>query len=765
LRLTHHFKRTAAVALALAGLAAAPAAAAAEPVLVVDNPGSDVDFGRYYPEILRAEGLNAFSTATTSALTPGGLAAYDVVVLGETPVTDAQVTALTNWVQGGGNLIAMRPDPRLAGLLGLGTDGGNLSNAYLGVNAGSGPGAGITSETMQFHGTADRWSLSDASTVATLYSSASASTGQPAVTLRSVGPAGGQAAAFTFDLARSVVYTRQGNPAWANIERDHALDTLRRSDDLFFGNAPGDPQADWVDLNKVAIPQADEQQRLLANLITEMNLDRTPLPRFWYLPRGEKAAFVLTGDDHGAGGTTGQFDGFAAASRPGCSVADWECVRSTSYVFPGAALEGRERAFQDAGFEIALHTNTGCTNTDDLDALEDKYAGQIAAWQADFRTLSPPRTNRNHCIAWDGWADTAKAEAANGIRLDTNYYYWPGSWVQNRPGMFTGSGFPMRFADTDGAPIDVYQAATQMTDESDIVVAEHAQALASRALGPEGFYGVFTANMHTDSPHHDGADAIIAAARTAGVPVISAAQLLDWTDGRNASQFQGLSYANGRLSFRVAPGAGARGLEAMLPATAANGALNALTRDGQPVAREVRTVKGIQYHVFGAAAGSYVATYGEPGPTPPADTDPTPGTGTGGGGGATVPGGGSSVGGPAAGRTGTGVASARAARVRSRTVRAARNGNVRVRVSCPPGEAACAVTLRIRKSGKQIVRRRLVTINPGATRTVTFRLTRSARLRLARARTLTTEATASTRSGTESPATTTTRIRLLAPRR
>ena len=32
--------------------------------------------------------------------------------------------------------------------------------------------------------------------------------------------------------------------------------------------------------------------------------------------------------------------------------------------------------------------------------------------------------------------------------------------------MFTGSGMPMRFADLDGTMIDVYQAATQMTDES-----------------------------------------------------------------------------------------------------------------------------------------------------------------------------------------------------------------------------------------------------------------------------------------------------------
>ncbi len=48
----------------------------------------------------------------------------------------------------------------------------------------------------------------------------------------------------------------------------------------------------------MAIPQADEQQRLLANLIVTMARDRKPLPHFWYLPRGEKAAIVMTGDDH-----------------------------------------------------------------------------------------------------------------------------------------------------------------------------------------------------------------------------------------------------------------------------------------------------------------------------------------------------------------------------------------------------------------------------------------------------------------------------------
>ena len=98
------------------------------------------------------------------------------------------------------------------------------------------------------------------------------------MTLRSVGTAGGQAAAFTYDLARSVVYTRQGNPAWAG---PGARRPSRRSAPTTCSSARLAATS-----SKVAIPQADEQQRLLANLITQMNLDRTPLPRFWYLPRG-----------------------------------------------------------------------------------------------------------------------------------------------------------------------------------------------------------------------------------------------------------------------------------------------------------------------------------------------------------------------------------------------------------------------------------------------------------------------------------------------
>jgi hypothetical protein len=473
---------------------------------------------------------------------------------------------------------------------------------------------------MRFHGSADLYGLAGASPVATLDS------GRPAVTLRDVGGAGGQAAAFTYDLARSVVYTRQGNPAWAGTERDGNTEAIR-SDDMFFGNT----QPDWVDLNRVQVPTADEQQRMLANLIIGMENDRMPLPRFWYLPRGLKAAVVLTGDDHNynMGGTNGQFNRYLADSPPGCSIALWQCVRSTSYLFPGTSVSNAQAAaFQTQGFEIALHLwvsgnpagqasgDGNCHNFPSTASVGNDLAQQLALFRSTYPSIVAPATNRNHCIIYSDWSSVPRVELANGIRLDTNYYYWPASWVQDRPGFFTGSGFPMRFAETDGSLIDVYQATTQLTDESGQDVAGEIRVLLDNAIGAAGFYGVFTANMHTDAPDSPGADAIIAAAQARGVPVVSARQMLTWLDGRNTSSFQGLSFSGGRLSFSVAQGAGATGLQGMLPASGPTGPLQGIARNGQPVAYATQTIKGITYATFPADAGSYVATYPAPAAVP-----------------------------------------------------------------------------------------------------------------------------------------------------
>lgn len=591
-----------------------PDEGAGGPILVVTDPSDR--FGRYYNEILRAEGLNAFAAADLADVTPTVLQDYAVVLLAPQSLSGSQVSMLTSFVQNGGTLIAMRPHSSLASLLGLSPAGGTVANGYLLIDSGAAPG--LVDETIQFHGSADRWNLAGAAEVARLYSSATNATTHPAVTHRSVGSNGGKAIAFTYDLARSVVYTRQGNPAWVGQERDGL--SPRRSNDLFFGASASDPQPDWIDFSKVAIPQADEQQRLLANLLLEAS--RVPLPRFWYFPGDHKAVVVLTADEHACcAGTQARFAAELAASPPGCSLDDWECVRSSSYVYPweGGLNDAQALAYHQQGFELGVHVSTGCGNYTPS-SIEATLDAELSAFATLFPSLPVQASSRTHCIVWSDWASQARAEAERGVRLDTNYYYWPASWVANRPGFFTGSGLPMRFADLDGTLIDAFQAATQLTDESGQSYPQTPNVLLDRALGPEGYYGVFTANLHSDFGNQEAflwASQTVASAQARGVPLISGRQLLTWLDGRSGSAFPGLAWNGTTLTFDVLQAPGARNLRAMLPMVSSAGPLTNLRRNGSPIAFDVETVKGIEYAIFDATSGAYEATYA-PDEIPPA---------------------------------------------------------------------------------------------------------------------------------------------------
>jgi len=582
-------------------------------ILVVSSASNP--FGMYLGEILRAEGVDAFTTLDVAFLTPSLLSGFDVVILGDTAVTPAQVTALTSWVNGGGNLIAVSPDKQLAGLLGLTDAGSTLANAYLKVDTSAPPGAGIVSATIQYHGTADRYTLNGAAAVATLYSNATTATTNPAVTLRSVGSSGGQAAAFTYDLARSVVLTRQGNPAWVGQERDGVSGI--RPDDMFYGAKSGDVQPDWLDTNKIAIPQADEQQRLLVNMITLMERDKMPLPHFWYLPYGEKAAVVLSGDDHSptqaTGGTASIFDRFISQSPSGCVVAKWECIRATSYIYPNSVLTAAQaNSYVAQGFEVALHPNVGScpTTVQDEQTLSAQFDTQLAQWRAKYTAIPSPVSDRIHCVFWPGWLTSADVELSHGMRMDGNYYHYPQAWIGSKPGFLNGGGFPMRFADTDGTILDVYQENTNMDDEAGQVYPATVNALLDNATGASGYYGTFGTNIHNDNlAPNPNDDAIVASAQAHSVPLISYKQLLDWTDGRNASTIRSMSWSAGTFTFVTTVGPNAGGLQTLLPTQGPTGTLSALSCGGSSKAYTLQTIKGIQYAMFDTITGTCQATY------------------------------------------------------------------------------------------------------------------------------------------------------------
>ena len=567
-------------------------------VLVIT--GNTNPYSKYMGEILTAEGMNDFDLLDITKVSQEILAAYDMILLGEISLTSLQVEILSNRVQQGATLIAFRPDIKLAPLLGLSPLGTTLSDKYLLLNP-TGPGEGLVRETIQFHGAADLYELNGAISLALLYSDAFTATSYPAVSENVVGNYGGRAIAFTYDLARSVVYTRQGNPAWAGQERDNQPGP-RRSNDMFY--------PDWVDLNKVAIPQADEQQRLLANIIIQNN--RHPAPRFWYMPRGLKAAVVMTGDDHANGGTIARFNRYLELSSDNSpeAVAEWRAIRGSSYIFPNTPISNAQaKAFEEQGFEIALHLNTQCKSYTAV-SIENDLTTQLAEMSINFPDLDASTTNRTHCIAFSDWATQPKAELVKGIRLDANYYYWPGAWINDRPGMFTGSGIPMKFADLDGTTIDVYQLNTQMTDESGQSFPYTIDQLLDKALGPEGYYGIFCANMHTDDDYSEGSEQIIASAMSRNIPVITAKQVLTWMDGRNTSSYRVNEWKDQVLDFSLTVAPGAHKLETMLPATFDTLRVVSLTQGETAVNYRTEKIKGVEYILFQAATGNFFATYG-----------------------------------------------------------------------------------------------------------------------------------------------------------
>ena len=604
------------------------------PILIVTSTSNL--FTRYYTEILRTEGMNEFATSDLSAVNATTLSAYDIVILGEMTLTSDQVTMFTTWVENGGHLIAMRPDKQLAGLLGLTDAGSTLTDRYMLVDTAQQPGTGIYGQTMQFHGTADSYTLNGATSLATLYSTISASTPNPAATIRSFGTNGGLAVAFTFDLARSIVYTHQGNPVW-QIGHVNPLQNYGTALDLFY-----DAANPWIDSNRIGVPQADEQQRFFVNLIQYMNSDEKPLPRFWYFPSGKKAVIILTGDDHvGRGSPSGDsmdfFDRHLSQSPTGCSVLDWECVRSSSYGYVGNTItDAQAAAYTAQGFEFGVHADAGLASgggwcgtwPSDMAA---QYAFQYNALFEKYASLPVQSSERNHCYSyfgytgptgWLGYAGNAEVEANLGIRLDTNISYNPASFASVNPGYNRGTGMPMRFAQVDTAGVmtsflDIYNGGTQITDDNGqgaAAIRTIVDSYLEAANGTLGYYGAFVVNMHSDNWYgwsYDGSDQVVASAQAHEIPVVSGSQMVEWLDGRNSSSFNSIAWDNDThtLSFTVNVGTGAQNIQAMLPVMSGIVPLNTISLNGQPVSYTTQVIKGVTYAFFPAATGNYTVTY------------------------------------------------------------------------------------------------------------------------------------------------------------
>jgi hypothetical protein len=553
----------------------------------------------YYEEILKAEGLNLFDSTAEDHFDPRTLDRYAVVLLAASSLPVTSMKALENWVQAGGSLIAIRPGKHILSRMCLiGHAKPPLRRAYLRALSGVGAAEKFARWPLQLHGEIDQHEVlpgckAEITTVAHLYAAANMKPPSVAIAMRRLGY--GTITTFSYDLARSIVYTRQGNPNWVNQERDGS--EPRRPNDLFY--------PDHLDRNLMAVPQADEHQRLLANLI--ITTAPIPLPRYWYFPGTRRAAIVMVGDDHATrNGTATLFAKMRDESVKGCRLEQWECLRATALLTLATSIPPTlVQSFHEQGFEFGVHVDTDCANQGAAQ-LEQTLRKQMGDFWRRYPFLSQQTTQRLHCIVWNGWTETAQTQSKVGIRFDMNYYNWPPAWLGGRPGFMTGSGMPMPFVTEDGRALNIYQAATQLINEDKVPQVEGVHSMIERALGPDQFFSAFVAHYDFSD---DYADILVDVALRRGVALVSAEQMLAWVDARNGSRFTNITWSKDTLRFTKQLAAGAEPASVLLPIKSSRGGLASIQCDGETLAFTTQEIKGLSFASFSARAGNCEARY------------------------------------------------------------------------------------------------------------------------------------------------------------
>ena len=253
------------------------------PILIL---ASNTGFGTYTAEILKAEGFNEFLLESPDSikLTPSYLKKFDLIILAECKIEPALTEILEKYVRKGGNLIAFRPDVSLSPLFGIEPTNEEIADGYIRIDPTCEAGKGLTSKTMQFHGPADIYSIKTATPLAVLFAEKTDDRLFPAAVSHDFGK--GHAIAFLYNLPKSIVTTRQGNPLFAGIEKD-GIPGLRGMDLFTEG---------WVDTSANTLNQADQQMSLLSHCILELSNTTRPIPRFWYFPDTLKCLAVLDND-------------------------------------------------------------------------------------------------------------------------------------------------------------------------------------------------------------------------------------------------------------------------------------------------------------------------------------------------------------------------------------------------------------------------------------------------------------------------------------
>ena len=570
------------------------------PILIL---ASEADFGTYTGEILRTEGYNEYDIKSIASgdITPAFLHQYDIVILSQRNIGSVKGELIMDYVNRGGNLIAFRPDIFLSGIFGVEPAEGVIKEGYIRIDTSLKEGSGLSAETLQFHGDADKFTLKNGRTIATLYTDSFQKSEYPAVVSSTYGK--GNTYAFSYNLPESIVYTRQGNPLYAGKEKD-GINGLRAMD-LFTDG--------WLNSSKNTLNQADIQMNLLSHCIMIMSESRKPLPRLWYFPDTLKCLVTLTND--GEYRSESDFETqFSDIDSAGAKMTIY--ILETNKV----SVEWVDK-WTERGFEISGHPDDtreaggpGWSNMNDALALKKKEISDL--YCLEMKTIV------NHWFVWCGndsagkpeFAAQAEIEASHCLGLDINYAHYDNGSNQGhflgdqglKQGNFTGSGLIMKFAGSSGKIIDIYQHLNNVYDQQYNENHDSEgyyscfKGLMDRSLDDEA-YSFISIKAHNDEYYFSKEPLleIISYAKQNEVPVWTAANLLNFVKMRNGARFSDIRWRGSKLSFILNSTMDhANGLTIMVPYRYDEGNIETITLNDSDAQFIVRSVKGNQYAFF-----------------------------------------------------------------------------------------------------------------------------------------------------------------------
>jgi hypothetical protein len=559
------------------------------------------DFGTYTPEILKTEGFHEFvvDSLAGNKISAEYLAKFNLVILAESKIGPGKLNMVKEYIKKGGKLISLIPDPELSELFGIVPRNGSITDGYISIDTTTDQGRGLTSKLLRFHGYADYFILKGGSKLATFSANKASDESFPAVVANNYEK--GKTVAFLFNLPQSIVLNRQGNPLYAGIEKD-SIPGLR-SMDLFTNG--------WLGTSDNTINKADEQMAFLSHCIENILVDKNPLPHFWYFPDTLKCLVTLTND--------GEYKS-EKDFEPQFRDVDSMGAKMSLYIIgvDKVSMAWVEK-WTARGFEIAGHPDD---TKEARNPTWNRMDSVISSRKKEIATNYglPMRTNVNHWFVWCGkdsdgkqeFAAEAKIEEKHGIELDINYSHYDINSNQGEhylgplginQGNFNGSGLVMKFADSKGKIINVYQQLNAVYDQE-----------YTESHDPDGFYNCFKGLMdrslnnevysfisvksHNDEYYFSKSPLMkmLAYANQQKIPVWTEMKLLDFIKMKDEAAFKGIDWTNNKLSFIINSSIkNSSGLTFMVPDKFEDLKIKGITIDGKESPFITRTVKGTDY--------------------------------------------------------------------------------------------------------------------------------------------------------------------------